>query len=1207
LNSEANIGLRLACRLAIGSSYSKVLKDCTISASGFRCDGGLMRIHELSVDETYVVRAVEEGLPCHFPAAEAGRIPSHTIDADNLRRMLLGLKVKLCDEDQPRAIRISPLGISISHAVIRGEINLNDACGPGGEALPSLSLQNCFFPEPVYICRARFRHLSFEGSRIKHICGIDLRVEGGLNISHLNSSEITEKSGVDGRGQCWVELSEAEIAGTVKAGHSIFVARPEDRSHEEAHKEPRYALHLRESIIGGGVELYPGVQAIGGISFYLAEISGDILAYGARLVGNNRWLNRDGARNDPEQMQDMVIVEGESAPETVRTENVVYGSAINLNGAQVGGQVRFEPFTVGREDSVVFEAIGNVGMYGTVVEGGVYGSGAQVDGAWTATDARIKGDVFLTVAQGFNHGQDTGFPTTVREDVDFNGSTIHGTLYLNGAELKSSLNLSRGTFHKGVRFVPKIYFRDNLLHVFQAVVSHDVRLSNGQFGSHVCFGGSRIEGNLYANYSNVEGDFEVNLFSGVVEIEDAEKEEDKFKDQHYAFFCGGEASFYGARIAGNLEADGATFTKELNAEKCEIGGTVFLNSAGGYVAGAEEIFTFNALKAITFRSAQISGQFQAIGARFGGGINASNIFIGGKVILSPFHGQKGGKAHTCVFTSGEEIYFANSRIMGTFDIAGAGLSKGLSLADSTVEGGIDLNAVDGEIEGIEQTYNFRSKGSIELFGATVGGQFTGKGAHIGGNLIADNADFRHDIFLTSHIGYQTGAEHKFPFTVMGESRFIDSKVGHNLVLRSASLLKGFNAERSAINGDLTLDRIETSESVNLAMANVLGCLTLSFKKNLAPGLKRIKLNLRNARVNEFDDINGLGLRRLAHIEIEGFDYKRLLMRPVTESSETRGSGLLQAFFVIGRALRHRRLDGALAGLGLLTLLGAIAMYRLDGHAAVYWLALISAIAFGLFFLAVVTASEAQNWRLRENWLNLQYKDFRPNALEYRPGPYERLARYYRDEGFYEDAQNITSVRLTLERKKKAFVLFKPVIWVYWLCFNYGLSPVRAITTFIVCCAIGWGGAYAANYGINYNFDTPVVKDMVNGYMAIVQKTGGKVAQPSFQLTPVMVVTSNTVNTVTNSKLEQGGLIIMPDDKVQASALPCENNIDSLIYALDTFLPAIDLQQETQCQVANRPDAFLWRLGRMLYVMLGWIVTSLTILTLSGILRRQAGA
>jgi hypothetical protein len=77
--------------------------------------------------------------------------------------------------------------------------------------------------------------------------------------------------------------------------------------------------------------------------------------------------------------------------------------------------------------------------------------------------------------------------------------------------------------------------------------------------------------------------------------------------------------------------------------------------------------------------------------------------------------------------------------------------------------------------------------------------------------------------------------------------------------------------------------------------------------------------------------------------------------------------------------------------------------------------------------------------------------------------------------------------------------------------------------------------------------------------------------------------------------------------VRAAEVPCGDEIDSLIYALDVFLPLVDLRQEARCAPSSDAWAAPWVWAKALYALLGWIVTSLAILTVSGIMKRRTGS
>jgi len=61
----------------------------------------------------------------------------------------------------------------------------------------------------------------------------------------------------------------------------------------------------------------------------------------------------------------------------------------------------------------------------------------------------------------------------------------------------------------------------------------------------------------------------------------------------------------------------------------------------------------------------------------------------------------------------------------------------------------------------------------------------------------------------------------------------------------------------------------------------------------------------------------------------------------------------------------------------------------------------------------------------------------------------------------------------------------------------------------------------------------------------------------------------------------------------------------LLYATDVFIPLIDLRQESRCSPSTEARASWLRYGKALYAVLGWVVTSMTILCVTGVLRRRS--
>jgi hypothetical protein len=107
--------------------------------------------------------------------------------------------------------------------------------------------------------------------------------------------------------------------------------------------------------------------------------------------------------------------------------------------------------------------------------------------------------------------------------------------------------------------------------------------------------------------------------------------------------------------------------------------------------------------------------------------------------------------------------------------------------------------------------------------------------------------------------------------------------------------------------------------------------------------------------------------------------------------------------------------------------------------------------------------------------------------------------------------------------------------------------------------------------------------------------------------PVLVLESLPVSSiVVRASSEPVGpamLIARPFEET-ATEIACGDQIEPLWYALDVFVPLLDLRQEEKCSMSSRGGAWAWRAFKPIYAILGAVVTSLMLLTVSGVLRRR---
>ena len=67
-------------------------------------------------------------------------------------------------------------------------------------------------------------------------------------------------------------------------------------------------------------------------------------------------------------------------------------------------------------------------------------------------------------------------------------------------------------------------------------------------------------------------------------------------------------------------------------------------------------------------------------------------------------------------------------------------------------------------------------------------------------------------------------------------------------------------------------------------------------------------------------------------------------------------------------------------------------------------------------------------------------------------------------------------------------------------------------------------------------------------------------------------------------------------------IECGDHINAVVYPLDVMIPLIDLRQESRCHFSIKNEWLSATKG--IYAIIGWIVTSGLILTLSGVVRRR---
>jgi hypothetical protein len=203
-------------------------------------------------------------------------------------------------------------------------------------------------------------------------------------------------------------------------------------------------------------------------------------------------------------------------------------------------------------------------------------------------------------------------------------------------------------------------------------------------------------------------------------------------------------------------------------------------------------------------------------------------------------------------------------------------------------------------------------------------------------------------------------------------------------------------------------------------------------------------------------------------------------------------------------------------------------------------------------------------RQRLDWVQRQQS----RAAEFHPQPYRHLAKVLRSQGHYSAAREVAiAEQWAVPPSSTISRMLRP----FWgVCFGFGLSPVRATATVAVLLAIGTTGVWWAwkqdqVLVINYSYAMTEVSKV-----------------PVFMRAP--------------SEQDTAGAPACGDDDIQP-----------MFYAMDMMVPVMALHQLDKCWVDTRPGTAGWRVFWSVFSFLGKLVTSLALLTYSGVLKPKEEA
>jgi hypothetical protein len=629
------------------------------------------------------------------------------------------------------------------------------------------------------------------------------------------------------------------------------------------------------------------------------------------------------------------------------------------------------------------------------------------------------------------------------------------------------------------------------------------------------------------------------------------------------FIAAGVIWLMGARIAGTLDMNAARLVNRtedgqgvvLAIDNAEVGGSVLLRNG------------FAAEGAISMRGTRIGSSLECDGASLtnatadgtGLALAADHAVIGGATLLRNGFAAQGA------------ISLIGARIGGNLECDGASLTN--ATADGT---GVALAAENAVIGGaVLLRHGFVAHGGVSLLGATIDSNVECCGASLQNwaetgsreTLRLTNVAVSGDVLLNQG------------FTSLGYVSLWGTKIGRDLDCSTARFIgpSSLAAGRSAA-GALVATNLAVAGDVKLTGVTVVGRFDC---ENLQTGGSVIWDGLRFPREVEIGEarygyrtgVDALPRIQLAHARIGAALMARDLtaeVELVVDLGGARAATLDDTGFPAGWGVGRERdglfcslnLDGFVyerfghlpvddaSGIGVaLSAIGHWAMHPSRGHSA----------SWAVRLTRRLLHAHRAHVRQRLAWVQRQ----QTGDSEFHPQPYRHLAKVLRAQGHYQAARDVAIVEQWATPSANRLTRLLRSIW--GICFGFGLSPARATATVAVLLAIGTAGVWWA-----------------------------------WKQADVLVINySYAMTEVTDAP------VFLHAEQSPATAGPprCgRDDIQPLFYALDMMVPVMALHQLDKCWVDTGPGTIGWRVFWSLYSFLGKLVTSLALLTYSGVLK-----
>lgn len=1011
--------------------------------------------------------------------------------------------------DTPRPVRLRG-------ATVIGTLDLRDCAGPNNAPLPSLLLHDCRLigdsNDPLQTSidaqNARLTRISLRGSRFSRVDLSNTNLHGDLDLDDVAPLDDLKE------GPCEVFARQCFVEGSVSARRARLRVPAGQRVPDQ--DITAYALHLGATHIRGSVLLEPDFRAEGGVSVAYAHIGAGIWAQGAFL----------------------------SAPEHLAfsAQNLRCKGAITLRGTadrhcevRGGIELAYAEAEVVDLRGVDIRPAPNGKVYGLVLafahvradvmlKARAREIGTRCGGPIDLSNARIDGSVDLSRVE-LTGDQTQSWINTISAQIggDLSIGGTARTAYLAGTRVGHDFTVSKSPLTSPV------------IHARNIDIGNDCRL---EISGNVDLSLARIGGALIAHADHLSTfDAQDAEVRGPVLIGGTIKRPDR----------GTALRFDGGDYRGKFEIDGLAFLQsgaidpsarqdpDLSFEDASIEGDLWVR---GITAERVEIEDWAKQSVVDVREAQpvFYPGYRLIEARcrmaddrveivsFLRGPDGRATFLPGKA--APIHELNAANALSldseravfdylrffCAYTWGTNGPFLI--VTSKEELDGAELSRTVALEPPTT------TKVDEDI-----VVNVRY--ADRLFRATMRVPRNGVVAMTSDEEIAEIVNDPLNIAYAPPVRIFTPAPKASPPPTTNAEPATETAAP----MEAPSWLERICGPGSS------RDAGELSDEVR-ANLNTWGEQRLASEKETGPLQPTALISFEGLKAGALRHNRQKGWGPGVRLKLEGFEYTRV------EVEDGSLSDFVQAA-VDPQAPEQSRLHRLAS-----VLRGRMARVR-------------------AFF---ESPGEIPVERRHVQWLRRQYRDGSApeSSDDYKPQPYEQLARVLRNQGHYDEARRITLQKLIYDRRFCPSWLKRMFLALPEHCFRYGLSASRSVLMFLLLVAAGTLVFDFANYG---EVGVPIGSER-----------HARLIWP---------------------ELDRPVLIAKNTDGGPASEARCGDRIEPAWYAMDVFVPLLDLHQEERCEVSSRDDAWEWRWFKSLYAVIGAFVTSMLILSTTGVLRRQA--